>query len=98
MTAIQMIVIQMNALAGFEPAISGLVVEWSTTVLPLLGTCCKTIRYEIYCLLTRLKDHNGKFGHFINNKWVHPEGRKSYETTSPATGQVLMPSNVSPCH
>ncbi len=61
-------------------------------------TSFKTIRYEIYCLLTRLKDHNGKFGHFINNKWVHPEGRKSYETTSPATGQVLMPSNVFPCH
>ncbi len=91
MTVIQMTVIQMNALARFEPAISGVVVEWSTTVLQPLVTSFKTIRYEIYCLLTRLKDHNGKFGHFINNKWVHPEGRKSYETTSPATGQVLMP-------
>ncbi len=47
MTVIQMIGIQMKALAGFEPAISGLVVEWFTTVLPLLGTCCKTIRYNI---------------------------------------------------
>lgn len=36
-----------------------------------------------------LDDHNRKFGLFINNKWVHPEGRKSYETKSPATGTVL---------
>ena len=26
---------------------------------------------------------------FINNEWVHPEGRKTYETRSPATGKVL---------
>ena len=36
-----------------------------------------------------LEDHNRNFGHFINNKWVNPEGRKSYETKSPATGSVL---------
>jgi aldehyde dehydrogenase (NAD+) len=36
-----------------------------------------------------LNDHDKKFGHFVNNKWVHPEGRKNYETTAPATGQVL---------
>ena len=36
-----------------------------------------------------LDDHGRSFGHFINNKWVHPEGRKTYETTAPATGQVL---------
>lgn len=36
-----------------------------------------------------LEDHNRKFGLFINNEWVHPEGRKTYETKSPATGAVL---------
>jgi len=36
-----------------------------------------------------LDDHNRKFGLFINNEWVHPEGRKTYETKSPATGAVL---------
>eukprot|EP00092_Neocalanus_flemingeri_P006854 GFUD01007399.1.p1 GENE.GFUD01007399.1~~GFUD01007399.1.p1 ORF type:complete len:820 (-),score=223.40 GFUD01007399.1:85-2544(-) len=34
-------------------------------------------------------DHNRKFGLFINNEWVHPEDRKTYETKSPATGAVL---------
>jgi aldehyde dehydrogenase (NAD+) len=23
-----------------------------------------------------IKDHDGRFGHFIDNQWVHPEGRK----------------------
>lgn len=36
-----------------------------------------------------LDDHKRNFGHFINNEWYHPEGRKSYETTTPATGKVL---------
>jgi len=36
-----------------------------------------------------LDDHNRQFGLFINNDWVHPEGRKIYETKSPATGKVL---------
>jgi len=36
-----------------------------------------------------LEDHNRKFGLFINNEWVHPEGRKTYDTKSPATGAVL---------
>jgi len=36
-----------------------------------------------------LDDHNRQFGLFINNDWVHPEGRKIYETKSPATGTVL---------
>jgi len=33
--------------------------------------------------------HDGKFGHFIDGKWTSPEGRKSYETKSAATGEVL---------
>jgi hypothetical protein len=33
-----------------------------------------------------LDDHDRKFGHFIDNKWVSPEGRKTYETKCPATG------------
>ena len=36
-----------------------------------------------------LEDHNRHFGHFIKNQWQHPEGRKTYETKSPATGAVL---------
>lgn len=36
-----------------------------------------------------LDDHNRSFGHFIGGKWVKPEGRKTYQTKNPATGQVL---------
>ncbi|XP_014677869.1 PREDICTED: aldehyde dehydrogenase-like isoform X2 [Priapulus caudatus] len=37
-----------------------------------------------------LEDHsNGNLGHFINNQWMRPEGRKAYETRYPATGEVM---------
>ena len=36
-----------------------------------------------------MDSHDGKLGHFINNKWVKPEGRKVYATKSPATGEIL---------
>jgi len=36
-----------------------------------------------------LDDHGRKFGHFINNKWVHPEDRKTYETKDPCNGTAL---------
>jgi len=36
-----------------------------------------------------LDDHDRKFGLFINNEWVHPEGRKYYETKSPGNGESL---------
>ncbi|CAL4122997.1 unnamed protein product, partial [Meganyctiphanes norvegica] len=36
-----------------------------------------------------LDDHGRKFGHFINNKWEHPEDRKTYETKDPCHGTVL---------
>ena len=36
-----------------------------------------------------LDDHDRHFGHFINNQWVKPEGRKSYDTFNPATGEKL---------
>ncbi|CAH1799054.1 unnamed protein product [Owenia fusiformis] len=36
-----------------------------------------------------LDDHKRDFGLFIDNKWVKPEGRKSYQTKNPATGEVL---------
>ncbi len=36
-----------------------------------------------------LDDHGRNFGHFINNQWVRPEGRKAYETHNPATGEKL---------
>lgn len=32
-----------------------------------------------------LDEHRRKFGYFVNNKWHHPEGRKYYESTAPAT-------------
>lgn len=34
-----------------------------------------------------LEDHGRALGHFIDGKWVKPEGRKVYETRSPATGE-----------
>ena len=36
-----------------------------------------------------LDDHKRDLGHFINNQWVRPDGRKTYDTTSPATGEKL---------
>lgn len=36
-----------------------------------------------------LDDHGRKFGHFINNEWYDAGGRGYYETTAPATGEVL---------
>lgn len=36
-----------------------------------------------------LNDHDRKFGHFINNKWVIPEGRQTFETKDPCSGSVL---------
>ncbi|KAL5009729.1 hypothetical protein ScPMuIL_012034 [Solemya velum] len=36
-----------------------------------------------------LDSHDRNFGHFIDGKWVKPEGRKTYQSKSPATGQVL---------
>lgn len=34
-----------------------------------------------------LEDHGRALGHFIDGKWVKPEGRKVYETKNPATGE-----------
>lgn len=36
-----------------------------------------------------LDDHGRSFGHFINGQWVKPEGRKTYDTCNPATGEKL---------
>lgn len=36
-----------------------------------------------------LDDHSRKFGHFINNTWVHPEDRKTYETKDPCRDTIL---------
>jgi len=36
-----------------------------------------------------LDSHERKFGHFVNGKWIHPEGRKEVQCKSPATGEVL---------
>lgn len=37
---------------------------------------------------TWLDEHGRDFGHFVNGKWVKPEGRKVYETRNPATGKA----------
>ncbi|XP_060065469.1 aldehyde dehydrogenase family 16 member A1-like isoform X1 [Ylistrum balloti] len=36
-----------------------------------------------------LDDHDKAFGLFIDGKWVKPEGRKTYTTKNPATGEAL---------
>lgn len=36
-----------------------------------------------------LDDHGRNFGHFINNQWVKPSGRKTYDTINPANGNKL---------
>ena len=37
-----------------------------------------------------LNDHDkGEFGLFIDGKWVKPDGRKTYQTKNPATGETL---------
>jgi|EP00945_MAST-04E_sp_MAST-4E-sp1_P005550 aldehyde dehydrogenase (NAD+) len=37
-----------------------------------------------------LDSHGRDFGHFINNEWYKPAGeRRHYQTTAPATGEVL---------
>ncbi|MCL4122987.1 UNVERIFIED_CONTAM: hypothetical protein GTU68_027970, partial [Idotea baltica] len=36
-----------------------------------------------------LDDHKRKFGHFIANEWVIPEGRKTYATKNPCDGAIL---------
>ena len=36
-----------------------------------------------------LDDHGRSFGHFINNQWVKPSGRKTYDSVNPATGEKL---------
>ncbi|XP_077999867.1 aldehyde dehydrogenase family 16 member A1-like [Glandiceps talaboti] len=38
---------------------------------------------------TWLDNHDRSLGHFIDNKWVKPDQRKTYETKSPATGETL---------
>lgn len=37
-----------------------------------------------------LNSHERKFGHFINGKWVLPEGREQVECKSPATGIMYL--------
>ncbi|XP_071943662.1 aldehyde dehydrogenase family 16 member A1-like [Antedon mediterranea] len=36
-----------------------------------------------------IEKHKRSFGHFIDNKWVKPVGRKTYTSKSPVTGEVL---------
>ena len=36
-----------------------------------------------------LEEHDRNFGHFVNNQWVKPADRKTYQTFSPADGRLL---------
>lgn len=36
-----------------------------------------------------LDDHGRAFGHFIGNKWIKPEGRSTYDSFNPSTGEKL---------
>uniref|UniRef100_A0A8C5QWH5 Aldehyde dehydrogenase domain-containing protein n=1 Tax=Leptobrachium leishanense TaxID=445787 RepID=A0A8C5QWH5_9ANUR len=36
-----------------------------------------------------LDSHERSFGHFIDGKWLKPEGRQTYTTKNPATGESL---------
>ena len=36
-----------------------------------------------------IQDHGSSFGHFINGSWVKPEGRQTYDTFNPSTGEKL---------
>mmetsp|Transcript_15345 Transcript_15345/g.26412 ORF Transcript_15345/g.26412 Transcript_15345/m.26412 type:complete len:889 (-) Transcript_15345:74-2740(-) len=36
-----------------------------------------------------LEEHNRKIGHFIGNKWVHPEGRRYRKSLCPGTMEVM---------
>lgn len=36
-----------------------------------------------------LDEHQRKFGLFINNQWMHPEGRSYLKCTAPATKEFL---------
>ena len=45
-----------------------------------------------------LDDHGRNLGHFINGKWVKPEGRQKYDTHNPATGEKLATTVQGKCH
>eukprot|EP00039_Didymoeca_costata_P028699 m.21983 g.21983 ORF g.21983 m.21983 type:complete len:855 (+) comp7307_c0_seq1:62-2626(+) len=36
-----------------------------------------------------MDEHGRDFGHFVNGEWYKPEGRKTYESTAPSTGEKL---------
>lgn len=36
-----------------------------------------------------LDDHKRSFGHFIDGQWYTPDGRKSYDSFNPSTGEKL---------
>lgn len=36
-----------------------------------------------------MADHGKKFGHFINNEFLNPDGQKLIDSIDPATSQVL---------
>jgi len=45
-------------------------------------------------LIPEVKKHYGKLKQFINGEWVKPESGKYFETTNPATGEVIADAPV----
>uniref|UniRef100_A0ABM5EI02 Aldehyde dehydrogenase family 16 member A1 isoform X1 n=1 Tax=Pogona vitticeps TaxID=103695 RepID=A0ABM5EI02_9SAUR len=52
---------------------------------PLKDTCAQ----EPLLLKSWLESHGRSFGHFVDGKWLKPEGRETYATKNPTTGELL---------
>ncbi len=48
----------------------------------------------LHGITTEVKKHYGKLKQFINGEWVKPESGKYFETTNPATGEVIAEAPV----
>lgn len=81
---------------GTEPAakVSRMAVEEKQANKPcvrdLVGSLCYGPAPESPAVANAwLDDHGRAFGHFIGNKWIKPEGRNTYDSFNPATGEKL---------
>jgi malonate-semialdehyde dehydrogenase (acetylating)/methylmalonate-semialdehyde dehydrogenase len=48
-----------------------------------------SFREVIMAVLQEVSKHYGKLKQYINGKWVEPESKRYFETTNPATGEVI---------
>ncbi|XP_025024621.1 aldehyde dehydrogenase family 16 member A1 isoform X2 [Python bivittatus] len=53
------------------------------------GSCKDTSVQEPLLLKSWLESHGRKFGHFIDGKWLKPDGRETYTVKNPTTGEPL---------